>query len=240
MSTEDIKERIKQRLLEFKKPIPAVQNVDDLVEDIFCDSVKSAAELVLEVTEKLSNPNNTNQYRIGIDPGVTGAITVHDLISDEYQIFDMPIFKVTKPSGKTRSYYDANGLYLLLSPYKGSRAYVEDLEAVSNMAASPGAPKFMRGSIANFSLGYGMGVIDGVCTALKIGVKKFRPADWKRVTLRGLGNKTDKDAVRQLAIHLFPHLYSELSRKMDHNRAESLLILTHGEQAENLISRDFE
>jgi hypothetical protein len=85
-----------------------------------------------------------------------------------------------------------------------------------------------------------MGCIDAVCSALQIGVKKFRPADWKRVALRGLSAKTDKDAVRQHAIHLFPQLYAELSRKMDHNRAEALLILTHGEQAENLISRDFE
>ena len=79
-----------------------------------------------------------------------------------------------------------------------------------------------------------MGTIETVLTVLNIGVMKYRPQTWKKSALQGVGDKTDKDSVRQYAVSLYPHLYGELSRKKDHNRAESLMLLHFGESCEGI------
>ncbi len=38
----------------------------------------------------------------------------------------------------------------------------------------------------------------------------------------------DKEGARALALQLYPHLASSLARKLDHNRAEALLIARFG------------
>ena len=171
MSSDDIRKQIADRLADFsmeqKKEVAALSD-SDIVRQEIADKLKGlnlntcaeVATVLVETTEKLLPPrNNKDIYRIGIDPGVTGGITIHNLVTDEYRLHDMPVFKTVNKKGGTRTLYDPKGLHVLLIPYAGCKLFLEDLEAVATIPAKPGS-KFSRGAIANFSLGVGMGTIE--------------------------------------------------------------------------------
>lgn len=184
---------------------------------------------------------------IGIDPGVTGAITVFEDPGPDkektWTIMDIPTFKITKESSKTKSgkavrtEYDIQGVLNLLHYIKSKDpaniyACVEYLQAVPDVTEKPGrkSNKFGGGAVANFSKGESMMLWKAALTAVGIPYRKVRPQTWKATMLVGLSDKSDKEAIRQRTIEQHPELYEELSRKMDHNRAESVQICAYGKK----------
>lgn len=147
--------------------------------------------------------------KIGIDPGITGAVAI---LADDLSLvdlFDMPIMALSK--GKNQ--VNASGLATILKvDSQPSTAY---LEAVSAM---PG-----QGVSSMFSFGTSYGIVQGVLAALSIPVVLVRPQVWK--TRAGLKGK-DKDMARTLAIRLYPT--ADLSRRKDIGRADALLIARYG------------
>ena len=102
-------------------------------------------------------------------------------------------------------------LYELLREWR-CRAFVEQAQAM---------PK--QGVSSTFKTGYGYGLIIGVLAGLGIPYQTVTPAVWKRAM--GLWGK-DKEASRALARSLWPE--APLGRKMDHGRAEALLLAEYG------------
>lgn len=82
-------------------------------------------------------------------------------------------------------------------------------------------PRPENGSRSAFSMGTSYGVLLGVAAALGVPVETVAPQTWKK-SFRLLG--TDKEASRGKALDLCPHLAGDLRRKLDHNRAEAILI----------------
>ena len=78
-----------------------------------------------------------------------------------------------------------------------------------------------NGSIASFKLGMNTGIVVGVVGTLQLPLVRMRPVDWKRAN--GLIRK-EKDASRHLARELWPHMQNQLTRKLDVDRADAMLI----------------
>ena len=155
--------------------------------------------------------------RIGIDPGITGAIAFMDDAGECGDVMDIPT--MAKASGKGQQ-IDPYALFSMLMELRrmspcGATAYLERVNAM------PG-----QGVSSVFSFGKSVGIIEGVIAALSIPVKMPTPQSWKKRA--GLTGK-DKDAARTLAIQLHPEIADKLSRKKDIGRADAILIAEFGE-----------
>jgi len=150
--------------------------------------------------------------RIGIDPGLSGAIAV--LTDDSLQIHDMPVMTVDR-NGKAKRQVSANELAELLNLYAGKdcHVYCERVGAVSG-----------QGVTSVFSFGRSFGMIEGILAALKIPVTFVAPATW----VKGVGRGPGKDASRARAMELFPNYEYFFKRVKDDGRADAALIAHWG------------
>ena len=147
----------------------------------------------------------------GIDPGVSGAISVFEnkkIVS----FFDMP----TQIEGTKNKKRQVNAIQLTyeiksrINDIKKTAAVVEMVNAMPN-----------QGVTSMFNFGQSYGVIKGIFLALEIPTFFVRPAKWKKhFDLLG----TEKDASRIKAIEMFPNLYSQLAKKKDSNKSDAILI----------------
>lgn len=134
--------------------------------------------------------------KIGIDPGLSGAIVVleDDLPTEWYR---MPTMK-TGSANRVNAAALASIIRRTIFDDEETRAYVE---LVSSM---PG-----QGVASMFSFGHSAGVIQGVLGAYKMPVKMVTPQSWKKRA--GLIGK-DKEAARTLAIQMWPN-WRDLDKK---------------------------
>jgi len=149
--------------------------------------------------------------RIGIDPGISGAIVVlEDDIPVEWSL--MPTMKIG-----SQNRVNAVALAALLRGYGNDNkvfAYVEQVHAM---------PK--QGVASMFSFGHSCGVIAGVLGAFEIPVTYVTPQLWK---MRARLTNKDKDAARSLAIQMWPH-WRELDKKgAGQALADAALIARYG------------
>lgn len=77
-----------------------------------------------------------------------------------------------------------------------------------------------QGVASTFKFGMGVGIIHGVCGALRLPMTLVTPTMWKGYHRL----PREKEAARAKAIYKWPNLHQYLDRKKDANRAEALLI----------------
>lgn len=144
---------------------------------------------------------------VGIDPGLTGAVAVLDVLGKLVHVWDMP---TVEKGGKTRVKREVHavGLASLLRGVSAGQACVESVASMSS-----------QGVAGVFSLGDTFGTIRGVCGAMQIPLTRVTPQAWKK----GMGVGKDKEKCRELAIELSGET-GLFKRKKDHNRAEAYLI----------------
>jgi hypothetical protein len=140
---------------------------------------------------------------IGIDPGVTGALAVHER-GVLTVIEDLPVLE-----GRI----DGAALYETLDT-DNVIVYLENTQPM---------PK--NGSIASYSLGLNTGIIVGVVQSLSHPLVRVRPAEWKK---KMSVTKLDKNGIRGVAREIYPQWADSFKRVMDHNRAEAVLISRYG------------
>lgn len=160
--------------------------------------------------------NKGGIMRIGIDPGVSGAIAF--LNGTEVEVVDMPVML----SSKNKSQVNAAELAKILKGwvYPTTLGDFYNLSVyVERVGAMPG-----QGVVSMFNFGVSYGIILGVLGALQLPVILISPVKWKRRA--GLIGKP-KDYARTLAQQLYPGI--ELGRKKDIGRADALLIARFGE-----------
>jgi crossover junction endodeoxyribonuclease RuvC len=156
----------------------------------------------------------TYEYVIGIDPGITGALSVYDLPGKRVcEVHDLPVNEKTTGKGNQ---LDAAGLCAILEGYMPLHVFIEAQR-----------PRTKQGVTGVFSLGRTIGVIECACAALRLPYTLIEPAVWKRKA--GL-IKAEKGQSVTRALQLWPHLAEKLTRKKDHGRAEAALIVWHGVQ----------
>jgi crossover junction endodeoxyribonuclease RuvC len=157
---------------------------------------------------------------VGIDPGLTGAVTFLDPESLKIEIVDMPVHTLTR-GGKTKRSLDLAGLVTLLDPARLiSHAWVELAAAMPH-----------QGVAGVFSFGQSFGAILGILAAYKIPVSVVAPAVWKRA----LHVAKSKDAARARASQLLPKAAGNWPLKKHDGRAESALLAVYGARELNAM-----
>ena len=146
----------------------------------------------------------------GIDPGVSGAISVLEN-KKVVEVFDMP----TMIDGK-KSKRQVNGAQVTHIIKERLEKNKEIVVVVEHVNAMPG-----QGVTSMFNFGQSFGVIKGICSALSIPIYFVRPTKWKKhFNLI----KTNKDASRTKVIQIYPGISGKISRKKDSNKADAILI----------------
>lgn len=156
---------------------------------------------------------------IGIDPGVSGAIS---LITEQGRfaaVHDMPTMQANK-TGDKQQINVAELARITRSILLENPEVRAVMERVQPMPSQPGPDGERRGmgAASAFTFGKSVGHIEAVLLTLGISVEFVMPAQWKK----GLGLPRDKEAARTLAQQCFPD--APLGRKKDAGRAEALLI----------------
>ena len=146
----------------------------------------------------------------GIDPGVSGAISILEN-KKVLEVFDMPTMidgkkKKTQLTGSQVTNIIKNNL----------NKDKEVIVVVEHVNAMPG-----QGVTSMFNFGQSFGVIKGICSALNLPIYFVRPTKWKKYFNL---IKTNKDASRTKVIEAYPEISSKLSRKKDSNKADAILI----------------
>jgi len=147
---------------------------------------------------------------IGIDPGVSGAISV---LEDKkvLEVYDMPTMIDGKKNKK-----QVNGSQVSNIMKERFDKNKEIVVVVEHVNAMPG-----QGVTSMFNFGQSFGVIKGICSALNLPIHFVRPTKWKKhFNLI----KTNKDASRTKVIQVYPEISGKLHRKKDSNKAEAILI----------------
>jgi crossover junction endodeoxyribonuclease RuvC len=147
---------------------------------------------------------------IGIDPGISGAISVLEN-KKILEVYDTP----TMIDGKKnkRQINSAQVTNIIKERLNNEKEVVVVVEQVNAM---PG-----QGVTSMFNFGQSFGVIKGICAALSLPIYFVRPSKWKKhFNLI----KTNKDASRTKVIEAYPEISSKLHRKKDSNRADAILI----------------
>jgi crossover junction endodeoxyribonuclease RuvC len=141
---------------------------------------------------------------VGIDPGVTGALAVHDggVLT---AIHDLPVL-----GGRV----DGTAMADLLLDIVPHDVFLENTQPM---------PK--NGSIASYSLGLNTGIIIGVVSSLSYPLTRVRPSTWKQKM--GV-SRMDKNAIRGVVRELYPSWAGWFARVKDHDRAEAVLISRYG------------
>jgi crossover junction endodeoxyribonuclease RuvC len=146
----------------------------------------------------------------GIDPGVSGAISILEN-NKVLDAIEMP----TIIDGK-KNKRQVNGAQVVKIIKDQKYLDKEKIIIVEQVNAMPG-----QGVTSMFNFGQSFGVIKGISAALEISIYFVRPSKWKKhFDLL----KTNKDASRTKAVQIYPYISDKLSRKKDSNKADAILI----------------
>lgn len=137
---------------------------------------------------------------IGIDPGVTGALALHNG-HHPLDLIDMPVI-----DGQV----DAYTLTAILAEWGAvDRVVIETQQAMPRQGVS-----------STFKTGCNYGRILGVCAALQRPVTHVRATEWTRALRVG----SDKAAHRRRAMDEWPGIADQFARAKDDGRADACLI----------------
>jgi crossover junction endodeoxyribonuclease RuvC len=152
---------------------------------------------------------------LGVDPGISGGVAVIDLVDGAApQLIDATDIPTTGLKAKRR--VDALALHAWLMLYQPQHAYIERAQSMPR-----------QGSSSGFLYGRSVGAIEATVVCCEIPMTIVEPSAWKK--FHGLlGSRGDKEASRQRALQLFPSAHAMLARRMDHGRAEAVLIALAG------------
>ena len=152
---------------------------------------------------------------IGIDPGISGAISFFE---EGYikEVIEMPTMAEGK---KNKKQINGPQIYNEISKRISEIGKKNVIVVIEQVSAMPG-----QGVTSMFNFGQSFGVLKGICSAMQLSMQFVRPTKWKKYF--GL-IKAEKDASRTKVIEIFPYISSELSRKKDSNKADAILIASY-------------
>ena len=152
---------------------------------------------------------------IGIDPGISGAISFFE---EGYikEVIEMPTMAEGK---KNKKQINGPQIYNEISKRISEIGKKNVIVVIEQVSAMPG-----QGVTSMFNFGQSFGVLKGICSAMQLSMQFVRPTKWKKYF--GL-IKAEKDASRTKVIEIFPYISSELSRKKDSTKADAILIASY-------------
>ena len=156
---------------------------------------------------------------IGVDPGLTGAISLLCSERGLLECEDLPTCGNGQNTGKMLRWIDVEKLQTMLSVWSARHAFAERSvhACIERPIPMPSMPSTTTAS--SFDT---FGVVRALVTG-KVApncMTVVDPSRWKKM----FGLHTDKDGSIACAKRLYPDAGASLARKKDHNRAESILI----------------
>lgn len=161
---------------------------------------------------------------IGIDPGLTGALALVGPKGLEH-VEDMPVMLRALALGKVKNQVNAAGVAKILKEWCHGYDRVEILVVLEHQRPIHFPGQKPQGGASVFSLGLTTGILEGVVVALGLPHREVTPGVWKKA-LSLPGGARNKGVVRAKAQRLYPE--APLTRVMDHNRAEAIMIARYG------------
>lgn len=164
---------------------------------------------------------------VGIDPGINGsaaALSLADSACTEYVMdaIDLP----TIEDGSKRQ-IDDYALARWLCMINPNVVVIENVQPMPSIPGVGGERRSM-GSASSFRFGMAVGQIRATVRGIGTEPRLVHPQVWKRhFDLKG----GDKEGSRQLALRLWPMSAYLLKRKLDHQRAEAMLIAKWAERS---------
>ena len=152
---------------------------------------------------------------IGIDPGISGAISFFEEGRIK-EVIEMPTMAEGK---KNKKQVNGPQIFNEISRRINKIEIKNIIVVIEQVSAMPG-----QGVTSMFNFGQSFGVLKGICSAMQLPMQFVRPIKWKKYF--GL-IKAEKDASRTKVIEIFPYISSELSRKKDSNKADAILIASY-------------
>lgn len=149
---------------------------------------------------------------LGIDPGLSGALALHNTSDQTVEVFDMPVLELVR-NGKKKGEVSAQALANLLAGRGIKAAFLERVNAM------PG-----QGVTSVFSFGRSTGIVEGILAAYDIPTTLVTPQAWQKA----VGQRAGKDGSRERAMQLFPAQADLFQRKKDDGRSDAALIAYYG------------
>lgn len=151
---------------------------------------------------------------LGIDPGLSGAISVIKR-GKVAAVFDIPVMAKTYGKGNM---VDGAALFACITnvALDATHVFIEQVQAM---------PK--QGVSSMFTFGRSLGAVEGVLAGFNIGVQYVTPRKWKGV-FNLVGKTIDKDRARTIVRLAHPEIADQLTRKKDIGRADAILIGKYG------------
>lgn len=149
---------------------------------------------------------------LGIDPGVSGGIAVVSGDAGRPHVID--VWDVPRVGVGAAERVDVVQTICLIRKHAPSFAVIERAQAMPDQGGSSG-----------FKYGRAVGHLEACVQGLLIPMQVIEAGAWKKA--HGL-LRSEKEASRQRALQLFPDVAGRLARKIDHNRAEAILIAHYG------------
>jgi len=158
---------------------------------------------------------------LGIDPGIRGACALVWIDADgSSRVVDAIDIPTIGTGAKERINVHAVQEWIL--QHGPHRAFIERGQAL-----------LRQGSSSGFKYGRCCGALEATIALCAVPLEIIEPSMWKHaLKLKG----KDKEGARQKALELFPHAQHLLARKIDHQRAEAMLIALYGAQSSMLVT----
>ena len=145
---------------------------------------------------------------LAIDPGAKGALAFFRPDQGTQELIDTPTVEV-KRGQKLKTEISPQMLAAIIRARNPSIAILEIVGAM------PG-----QGVSSMFQFGRGVGMLEGILSALDVPVTYISPQGWQKA----VNARSGKDGNRQRAAELFPAYAHMFARKKDDGRADAALM----------------
>lgn len=169
---------------------------------------------------------------ISVDPGIAGAAA---LITKRGGIFHAEVIDIPIVQIGNNNAVDGREWQRIIKRLAPDVGYMELTWAIPQRARR-GVNMKGQGVVAAGRTQRSHGVIEGIlqCELEPGDLHYVIPTSWKR-RLQLIGGEENKHMSTALALRFFPALAPRLKRKMDHNRAEAVLIGVYGCERQGML-----
>lgn len=151
---------------------------------------------------------------LGVDPGIEGALAVYCTDPDDANHKTIEVLDVPTAGEDAKRRVNAPAIRDWI------RRVLPDVAYIENVGSMPD-----QGVASSFRFGRATGALEAIVACCDVPIERVAPVTWKKFYgLKG----PDKEPSRELAIRKFPFMAHVLTRKLDHQRAESMLIAHYG------------
>jgi len=151
---------------------------------------------------------------LGLDPGMSGGAAIYAPLASKESGLRWQVTDIPTVGEKTARRVNAPEFRDFVSRFDPQFAFIE-LATVMPKQGIASSGRYMRA----------VGALEAIVGALNIPITFVTPQTWKKFhRLKG----SDKEQSRALAVQKFPEAAALLARRLDHGRAEAMLIAAYG------------